>query len=376
MDYSLFSADDHVDLHYLPADLWHDRVPKRYQERCPHLVDNGTTREWRANGLTFGRRLPPSDDKLYSTFGAYSTPVMHEQGRWRPTTPDLRLADMDRDHVQGHVLYGTVPGFNIDDPELNVVWIRAYNDWIAEFCSYDSDRLIGLGFLPVNNVEVATAELLRCAKIGLKGVQFPAFSAFKYPQDSAWEPLWSAANETRIPISFHIASGTWSCNFSLPAERISGRGDAATFLVTGPNQLDEILCSLIFCGALKRYPRFRVVLAECGIGWIPYILERMDRKFEEKQRSKKQDDAAELDMLPSEYYKAQMHATFEEDPVGIRLLDLIGENTIMWASDYPHPDSVWPNSHTVVDEMFKDVDPTVKRKIVRENAMNLYGVGL
>ena len=84
-----------------------------------------------------------------------------------------------------------------------------------------------------------------------------------------------------------------------------------------------------------------MVLGESGIGWIPYVLDRMDFEFQDQYQDLK------LKMLPSEYWRRQCKATFQYDRVGTKLIDEMGIETLMWGSDYPHPDGVWPEFEEV-----------------------------
>ena len=265
-DWKMFSADDHVDLPYLPGDLWIERVPRKFRDRVPRLVETTEGWHWEADGKLFGA-LYRYDNYTSIRFGKSTTPVMQEPGRWRPTTPELRLEDMDRDGVECQVMYGgLISGFQLEEPELNTVSLRAYNEWIAEFCSASPERLIGLGFLPVHGVETAVAELHHCARLGLKGVQFQAFDATRRVWDEAWEPLWSAAEETGLPISFHQGAGFWSTGrTNIPP----GRGVDLIRITVVAAQLDEVLASLVLSGVLERHPKFRAVLGESSLGLDP-----------------------------------------------------------------------------------------------------------
>jgi predicted TIM-barrel fold metal-dependent hydrolase len=114
----------------------------------------------------------------------------------------------------------------------------------------------------------------------------------------------------------------------------------------------------------------KVVIGESGLGWIPYVLERMDYEWEDQFRG------LELTMKPSEYWHRQMFATFQVDETGIALLDRIGEDNVMWGSDFPHPDGVWPDSREYIERQLGHLHPGVRRKLVYENAARLYGFPL
>ena len=130
------------------------------------------------------------------------------------------------------------------------------------------------------------------------------------------------------------------------------------------------IAAVIFGGALERFPGLRVVIGESGLGWIPYVLERMDYEWEDQFRN------LSLTMLPSEYWKRQMFATFQQDRIGLALVEHIGTDNVMWGSDFPHPDGVWPDSQEFLGEQLADVSPDVQRKIVYENAARLYGLSV
>jgi predicted TIM-barrel fold metal-dependent hydrolase len=128
----------------------------------------------------------------------------------------------------------------------------------------------------------------------------------------------------------------------------------------------QILMAMIYGGVLERYPRLRMVLGESGIGWIPYILWRMDSEWEDQFKD------LSLTMPPSEYWTRQCWATYQTDPVGMKLVDQLGADKIMWGSDFPHPDGIWPDSREYVAREMADLPGDVCHKIVCGNAARLY----
>jgi predicted TIM-barrel fold metal-dependent hydrolase len=129
-----------------------------------------------------------------------------------------------------------------------------------------------------------------------------------------------------------------------------------------------VLMSLVYGGVLERHPRLTVVLGEGGIGWIPYVLDRMDLEWEDQFKD------LGLRMRPSEYWRRQCKATFQSDRIGIALLDELGEDNVMWASDFPHPDGIWPDSGEYIERELGHLSAPVRRKIVCANAGALYGL--
>jgi predicted TIM-barrel fold metal-dependent hydrolase len=132
--------------------------------------------------------------------------------------------------------------------------------------------------------------------------------------------------------------------------------------------MSNILTSMIFSGVFERYPRIKLVLGESGIGWIPYVLWRMDAEWEDQFKD------LSLTMPPSEYWKRQCWATYQTDPIGVKLLDDLGVGKVMWGSDFPHPDGVWPDSREYIARELGHLPAEVRRKVVCENAGKLYGL--
>jgi len=255
------------------------------------------------------------------------------------------------------------------------VCYRAYNDWLAEFCATAPDRLVGAGLIPVDEPKMAADEVRHLKQVGLRTGMFLAARAEPPLWDEAWEPLWQAGAETGIPIGFHLGGGLRTVVFSGP--KATGAGNMGVRVACSTMQMDEPLAAVVFSGALQRYPALRIVMAETGIGWLPYMLERMDdtyRKFLDAEEYWRTHGGLELTMAPSAYFRRQVWATFQTDHVGLRVVDLLGDDRVMWASDYPHADSTWPESQQAIEENFKGVAPAARRRILCENAKQLYGL--
>src|SRR5206468_4091334 len=170
--------------------------------------------------------------------------------------------------------------------------------------------------------------------------------------------FWDAAEATGLPVSFHIGHGTSQVRVA------PGSWELAAFSAVGPIQLDEPLAMMIYSGVLERHPRLRLVLAESGIGWLPYFVHRMDAAAE-KHVPKARD--YRLKARPSEIFRGQVYATFEEEPLGPQRLPLLGPDNFMWASDYPHPDSTFPHSREAIAHAFQGLDPTFVEKVTATN---------
>jgi len=354
----LYSCDDHLDLWNLPRDLWEGRLPARLAERGPRVVESGNAAWWTCDSTVLG----PFGMSRMKDYSAIARAGIADDGL-RAATPDLRLADMDRDGIHASVIYGpNLFGLPIEDPALKAAVLAAYGDWALEFNRHAPERLCVLPVLPTHAPDAAVAELERAARLGHRGA---IISPFEFRcTDPPWERFWDAAETTGLPISFHIGHGTSQIRVA------PGSWELAAFSAVGPMQLDEPLAMMVYSGVLERHPRLRLVLAESGIGWLPYFVHRMDAAAE-KHVPKAQD--YRLKARPSEIFRRQVYATFEEEPLGPELLPLLGPGNFMWASDYPHPDSTFPHSREAIAHAFQGLDGSFVERVTATNCARLYG---
>jgi predicted TIM-barrel fold metal-dependent hydrolase len=376
MDYRVISADDHIDLMWLPRDTWQKRVPAPWRDRAPKVVDGADGPEWVCDGNKWGvwGGRKGAAGALGGRRSALERGGVLEPGVCRPTTTELRLADMDRDGVDATVMYGPIVPLLVKDPELKRVLYRGYNDWLAEFCATKPERLAGAGLVPIDDAKLAAEEVRHLKRSGIRTCMFLAASVETPLWDDSWEPLWEALDETGIPIGFHLGGGMRTVQMTGP--NVNHPGNMGVRVAVSPMQMDEPLAAVIFSGALERHRNMKVVLAETGIGWLPYVLERLDdayAKFIDAPAFWNAQGGLRVKQIPSAYFKRQVWATFQTDLAGIRLLDTLGDDRVMWASDYPHPDATWPDSQREIEKNFKDVSPATRQRITCTNAKELYG---
>jgi predicted TIM-barrel fold metal-dependent hydrolase len=360
----IYSCDDHLDLSAVPPDLWRSRLPSADSERAPHVVTRDGRAAWMCEERVIGRSGMPPNREAVKNFSAIGRAGIDDDG-YRAGNPKLRLDDMDRDGLSASVIYGPLSlGFPIADPALQDGCYAAWNDWaVDEFNAVDPDRLCVLAFLPGHSPEAAAAELERCAQLGHRGAILGAFDVDL--GDRTWDRLWAAAEHTGLPISFHIKGGTSSkLSYQL------GKWQSAAFATVLPLQLDEPLAIMMFSGALERHPGLKLVLAESGVGWLPYFLTRMDLEW--RSLGDKLDYAPTI--APSELFRRQVLATFEEEPLAAQLVPMLGADSCMWASDYPHTDSTFPNSLQAIEETLGALPSADRRKITTTNCARLYGL--
>ena len=377
MRYTRISADCHIDLCWLPPDLFTSNASAEMKDRMPYVTDGPKGPRWVTkqganlgllNGMgSAGREYVPGkihrSDRMAST-GLYDD---GKRGIRRLTDPELRLKDQERDGVQAEVLYGILGATRrLNDAEAAVELVRIYNEWLADFCDAHPDRYAGLACIPNSPVEAAVEEIRRVVKRGgMRGLEIAHSYDIAPFWDPQWNPVWEVANEVALPVHFHTVGERRPELAKLPPHL--ARVEHAVHISGFQLYMATTLISVIFAGVLERYSNVKIVIGESGIGWIPYVLDRMDAEWEDQFKD------LSLTMRPSEYWRCQCRATYQSDRIGIKLLDDIGYDTIMWGSDFPHPDGVWPDSSEFIERELGHLPSEVRHKIVCENAGKLYG---
>jgi len=361
------SADSHM---MEPADLWQARLDKKFKDRAPKVIENpkkpglifvaeGIDPFPVAGGFGAGRSGEELKDHLSKGYEAA------RPSGWDPVE---RVKDQEIDGVEAEVLYTTLgmPLFGLNDSDLQRACFAVYNDWVSEFCSHDPKRLYGISLVSLEDIDAGVKELERTAKNGMRGAMIWGSPPEDKPYSSReYDKFWQAASELQMPLSLHVITGK-SKESKVNFEQIS------TFYMNIIHEVQRSLTQLVFGGVLERFPKLTIVSAENDSGWFPHYMYRMDHAYEKFNAMEKNP----LPLKPSEYVRRQIWATFQDDPVGPATYKIFGENNYMWASDFPHTDSTWPESRNWIAKDFVGVPEDVTRKIVFENAVKLYRMNL
>ena len=378
MKYQVISADCHIDLPWLPERLFVDNASAALRDAMPYVEDGPQGRRWvTRSGAQFGlKNGMGSAGRPYVPGEIHRSDRMAAQGLFddgrngidRLTIPELRIRDQDIDGVQAEVLYGILGAAKrIGDETAAAEMMRIYNAWLADFCAVRPERFAGIASIPNRNVDDAVTELDRVITRGVaRGIEVAVDHDMRPLFDPAWNALWSRAAEARLPVHFHTIGPRMDYDFAALAP-LQRRQAFAVHITSFQLAMSRIIMELVFGGVAEAHPTLKFVIGESGIGWIPYILDHMDLEWEDQFQD------LTLTMKPSEYWRRQFFATYQSDPIGIRLLDILGEHTIMWGSDFPHPDGVWPDSRSFIDRELGSVPHATRRKIVCDNAARLYG---
>ena len=377
MQYKRISADCHLDLPWLPPELFVSEATRELKERMPYVEDGPDGLRWVTKaGITMG--IPGAVGSVGAPFVPgqnYRVDKMAETGLYdagkrgerRPGDPHLRITEMEKDGVDAEIIFGILGvASRVQDHAAANEMLRIYNEWLRDFCSHYPDRQIGLACLPYGDIGAAVKEIHRVAKLGLKGLELSCSWDMEPMWHPVWEPLWKAVSDVQLPLHFHTFPST-PRSVREQAPQSSRRAAQFTGVAGFQMNLINIIAAIIGAGVLERYPNLRVGFGESGIGWIPYALDRMDFEYEDRFRDL-------MKLKPSEYWHRQCRATFQFDRIGAKLVEDIGVETLMWGSDYPHPDGVWPESSKYIEEQFAGLSPEVVHKVTCENAGKFYGL--
>jgi uncharacterized protein len=377
----LISGDNHIDLTYCPPDLWSSQAPAKWKLLAPRAEELEDGLHWFVEAQDKGmwNGVGPGFLKYQQGMFGHIDEMRAAGFEWdnsrgaqpRPTTPELRLADLDRDGLDAEIVYGCLMINDLITGGEQRAWAnKIYNDWAVDFAKRaDPGRIFPLAIIPNNDPLVAAAEVRRCAAMGLKGgdLAFKRMGLPLYHHD--WYALWEAAAECRFPISFH-STGFKGLRTPDTPEMEKEYALQWRLVRSALFQLDtmEVLVSLIASGACEKYPDFKFVLGESGVTWLPYVFDRLDTEYEDRGR------ALGFSMRPSDYFKRQGYVTYQQDKYMEPIIPLVGEDNIIWGADYPHPDCIWPESRRTIEKNLGRISESVRRKITSENVMKLYNL--
>lgn len=377
---TFIDADTHITE---PADLWTSRVSAKWGDRVPHVrQDDKNVNAWFVG-----------DDKIANApsgvFAGWkgkfpSSPPTYEDAH--PASFDVheRLKLMDETGVYAQVLYPNVAGFGsqrflqLKEPALMLECVRAWNDFQAEWISAAPERFVANASIPFWDVEESAREIHRAAALGHRGILFtgdPQSHGQPFLGDHHWDPIWNAAVDTGLPISFHIGSGDFTDGFTPERLAVDGaevtyaRTSTVLFMANGLQMTD-----LLLCGLLPRFPELKFISVESGIGWVPFCLESCDYHFLAADIRKAR---PEFEMMPSDYFRRQVYACYWFEKVAPRkLIDDIGEDNILFETDFPHPTCLYGNVQETIEDGLEGQSETTRRKILWENAAKLYNIAI
>lgn len=375
-----------VDSHIIePADLWTARVSPKWGDLVPHVRFH----ERRQEDIWY-----VGDQKLYGV-GAFA------QGRWPEYPPShpkrlseaflpaidpkARLEYMDETGVYYQVMYPNILGFHSHvflknmPHELATDCVRAYNDWLVEFCSADSRRLIPMMMLPFWDIDASVTEMRRAYEIGHKGVLFAArYDKIGLPRliEDYWEPLLSQAQDMDLSLNFHV--GFLASQDDLKgavdqSKKLDFVRESALVLLGNAQNVAEVVLS----GVCHRYPDLKFVSVENGAGWLPFLAESMDWQWLNVGAHKDYPDR----LLPSDYMRRQIYGMYWFEQESIQRVIHEMEDNLMFETDFPHatsltpgPASESPDPRDVIERSLGGLPHHIAGKVLQHTATKLYNL--
>jgi len=340
-DMILVSVDDHV---VEPPHVFEAHLPERWRDVAPRMVtrDDGTD-VWQYEGkeivnigLNAVAGRPPEEYGMEPT-------SLHEM---RPGCYDIheRVRDMDANGVLGSMCFPSFPNLcgqlfsRSKDKDAALAIVKAYNDWhVDEWCGTYPGRFIPLMIPPLWDPDEMAAEVRRLSAKGCHAVTFSENpEKLKLPSlhSDHWDPFWEACADEGTIVCLHIGSSS-----SLVVTAQDAPSDV--LITLQPVNIVQCAADLMWSPVLRKFPDLRISLSEGGIGWIPYLLERLDWIYTRHHAWTGQDFGGRL---PSDVFRERIVTCFIDDPVGLVIRDRVGIDRICWEADYPHSDSTWPSS--------------------------------
>src|SRR5438876_318991 len=256
---------------------------------------------------------------------------------------------------------------NHADADYKHACFDAYNRWMAEFQARSPERLLGIGQTALRSIGEGIDDLQRMADLGLRGVMLPGHAACEADvgdyDDPSWDPFWQALVDLHLPPSFHILT---------TSDQIGSkqfRGPKMNSFLGIIRSCQDVIGTMIFGGVFDRHPDLPVVCVEADAGWAAHWMYRADHAVE---RHRNWLGSGTLERKPSEYFRDNVYVTFQDDWVAFQTAHLVNHERLLWASDFPHSDSTFPESQRVLAEHTARLDDDVRDAIVWRNCSKLY----
>jgi predicted TIM-barrel fold metal-dependent hydrolase len=368
-----------------PPDLFTKLAPPEHKDRVPRVEEIDGQPMWVMDGHPLGRFSAAgviARDGTKESADIALNHWAHDQVHVGAWDPKVRLEVLDECGIDAQVIFPSTIGLGgqdlgiVDDEALCLLAIHLYNDRMAEIQEESGTRLLPMPLMPAWDIDACVVEAKRVAGLGARGVNMTSD-----PQDlgapdlasTAWDPFWATCSDLQLPVHFHIGASVTAMTFygsypwaSHPMNTQLAIGGTLLFVGNA-----RVVTNAILSGLFDRHPDLRMVSVESGVGWIPFILETLDYEMAENAP----DELAQLKKPPSEYFRSNMYATFwfEKNRNKLpALIDAVGEDSILFETDFPHPTCLYPAPLQTVDAKMQTLPPEVQKKIYGENAAKLY----
>lgn len=367
--FAVVDSDMHV---YDPPDLYMNYMDPKWGERIPRADPRqGHGRiQFR---LGDGTSLRPRSQRIETVEKKVEDRYVESAACGYDPASQLRA--MDREGIDVAILFRTSPLYANDnfEPEYALALCQAWNNWIADYCKEDPARMRPSSLIPMHDVDLAVKEARRTVQeLGTAGFSIgPETVNGRLIHDTYYDPLWATVQDLDVPVCFHPPAGPGSVQasqifFGHPNDRILANAFR--------NPVEQMFAVGSICGGgvLEKFPKLRVAFLEGNCSWLPWVLYRLDERFELAA------DLADvpLKLKPSEYFQRQCCIAMDIDEERVvDVIRILGDDALVISTDYPHIDSKWPHA---VDTFLslQGIDASSQRKILGANCARLYNIDM
>lgn len=357
----IISADSHITE---APDTYTAYIDPKYRDIAPHIRETDDKGDlYIIDGMkqTIGMGLVAAAGQSWDQLNPKARYSDIHQSGYNNT---LRIADQDRDGVSCEILYPTVGMVlcNHPDYDYKAASMAAYNRWVAEFASIDTERLIPLGQTAMQSPDQGIADLEEMKALGIRGVMMPGDPQVDDYDSEIYDEFWAACVDLDLVPSFHI--------LTTGADRAPTRGPKMNGFLSITRGVQDVMGMLVLGGVFARHPKLKVVCAEADAGWAPHYMYRMDHAFERHRGWL----TANIEKQPSKYFAEHIFLTFQDDYVAFQTADQTNWKQLCWANDFPHSDSTWPWSQEMLTEQTAHLTEEQTRAILCDNIAGVYGI--
>ena len=357
--YFMVSMDGHVQE---PFDLWQTRMDKRYRDRLPGVATDAKGKKYQKTEGFRPLRIRnirfDGEDALRNGSGV---------------SPEERIRDLAMDGVDAEILFPN-KGLVIwatSDPKFSQAMCRVWNDWAWEVFADYNDRLSPMACIASADIDGSIAEVERVAELGFRGLALPCKPIwgpgshehlnYNLPE---FDPLWEVIEQADLPITFHVSTGRD------PRTSRGNGGAVINYAVHSLAPTMEPLANICASGVLERFPNLKFGSVEAGIGWLPWSIWALDEAYRKHHMFVR----PKLSKLPSDFFRSNGFATFQEDKPGLDLaVDHNLVDNFLWANDYPHHEGTWPHSAQAIERTMSQLSDSQRAKILGLNAARIFG---
>ena len=364
------SADSHI---LEPPACFSEHMDPGFRDRAPRIeLDNIGRHVYVIEGV-------PTPIPVGAADGAGMLPSMRtyhilkatfETCRRSAWDPEFRLADQERDGIAAEIIYPSVGLMLISHADIDYkdACINAYNRWLEGFCAGLPGRLFGLGLTSVRSVDTAIDDFRRARTRGFVGMLLPGQPHFEDYDHPDYDALWQCAVDLKMPVCFHILSGRGSRSVATIMKKQTRSNRMMGFMQV-VRDVQDVIGTMLLGGVFERHPGLKIVSAEADAGWMPHWSYRLDHAAYNEADDGIVDG---LSRLPSEYLRSNVFTTFQDDWVAFATKDLMNYKQLLWANDFPHPDSTWPRSQELLAKHAANLSEAECKAILRDNVRELF----